>query len=93
MKIKFTDNSDAFLNDLKRKQQQLDSPNNLYQILTDDFVKENTNFSSYEEMMNQILTVSSNLESTSELDEFISSNSKFSGFQEMVVFAALNLPT
>lgn len=88
MNIKITDNSDDVFKELQRKKELLETKTKLNQIFTENFVKENTTFNGYEDMMNKIQTVSSDFEITQELDDLINKNSVFSGFQEMYKAAA-----
>lgn len=87
MEFKFNDNSDLVMKELAKKGEMLSQKTSLNQIITDRFVKENTLFSDYEDMMNRIREISPDYEITKDVNSLIAKNSKYSGFNELYAAA------
>ncbi|MCM1228345.1 MAG: hypothetical protein NC320_13160 [Clostridium sp.] len=88
--FKFTDNSNEAISKLNELKKQAEQKHAFNEILTDSFVKSNTKFDSYEDLMKKIESVSPEFELNSKVDELISKNSNFNSYQEMV-FTALGV--
>lgn len=84
-----------FLDKLKKNIEEVSGTNtyNLSDILTDDFIRTNTTFGSYDDMIDEsglVLneTTAEDMYLNEELNAFIKANTKFENFKDMVSLAA-----
>jgi hypothetical protein len=84
-----------FLNKLQKNIEDVSGTNtyNLSDILTDDFIRTNTTFRSYDDMIDKsglVLneTTDEDICLNEELNDFIKANTKFEDFDDMISLAA-----